>query len=67
VIYLTLAPLILGSTLCYGWLRESRNYMPVLPIMATMALGPLGALPGRKETASVQQAAELDALGTIDA
>jgi len=35
---LVLTPLLLLSNLCFGWLYESRNYMPLLPLLATAAL-----------------------------
>jgi hypothetical protein len=35
---LVLTPLVLLSNLCFGWLYESRNYMPLLPPLATAAL-----------------------------
>ncbi len=35
---LTLVPLLLLSNLCFGWMYESRNYMPLVPLLATMAL-----------------------------
>jgi hypothetical protein len=34
----TLTPLLLLSNLCFGWLYESRNYMPLVPLLATAAL-----------------------------
>ena len=34
----TLAPLLLLSNLCFGWLYESRNYVPLVPLLATAAL-----------------------------
>jgi hypothetical protein len=34
---LTLPPLLLLSNLCFGWLYESRNYMPLLPVLGTAA------------------------------
>ena len=37
-ICLTLTPLVLLSNLCFGWLYESRNYMPLLSPLATAAL-----------------------------
>jgi hypothetical protein len=42
----TLAPLLVASNLCFGWLYESRNYMPIVPLLATAVLS--GQLP-RKE------------------
>ena len=39
----TLTPLVLVCNLCFGWLYESRNYVPLLPLLTTMAL------PARKE------------------
>jgi hypothetical protein len=38
VLSLTLTPLLLASNLCFGWLYESRNYMPLVPVLATMAV-----------------------------
>jgi hypothetical protein len=35
---LTLVPLLLLSNLCFGWMYESRNYMPLVPLLATAAL-----------------------------
>jgi hypothetical protein len=34
----TLTPLLLLSNLCFGWMYESRNYMPLVPLLATAAL-----------------------------
>jgi hypothetical protein len=39
-LFVTLTPLLLASNLCFGWLYESRNYMPLVPLLATMALPP---------------------------
>lgn len=33
-----LVPLTLAVNLCFGWLYESRNYVPLLPLLVTMAL-----------------------------
>jgi hypothetical protein len=38
VMCLTLTPLLLASNLCFGWMYESRNYMPLLPLLGTAAL-----------------------------
>jgi hypothetical protein len=35
-ICLTLVPLVLLTNLCFGWMYESRNYMPLVPLLATM-------------------------------
>jgi hypothetical protein len=35
---LTVPPLLLASNLCFGWMYESRNYVPLLPLLATAAL-----------------------------
>jgi hypothetical protein len=35
---LTLVPLLLISNLCFGWMYESRNYVPLVPLLATAAL-----------------------------
>jgi hypothetical protein len=45
-LFLTLAPLLLASNLCFGWLYESRNYMPLVPVLATMALPVSAATAG---------------------
>jgi hypothetical protein len=37
-LFLSLPPLLLASNLCFGWMYESRNYVPLLPLLATMAL-----------------------------
>jgi hypothetical protein len=34
----TLTPLLFASSLCFSWLYESRNYLPLLPLLSTMAL-----------------------------
>jgi hypothetical protein len=34
----TLTPLLLLSNLCFGWMYESRNYLPLVPLLATAAL-----------------------------
>ncbi len=39
-LFLVVTPLLLVSNLCFGWLYESRNYMPLVPLLATMALMP---------------------------
>jgi hypothetical protein len=39
-----LTPLVLASSLCYGWLYESRNYVPLLPLLATLAVPTRGTL-----------------------
>ncbi len=38
VLFATLTPLLLLSNLCFGWLYESRNYVPLLPVLTTLAL-----------------------------
>ena len=37
---LTLTPLLLLSNLCFGWMYESRNYVPLVPLLATAAIPP---------------------------
>ncbi len=44
---LTLTLLLLLSNLCFGWLYESRNYMPLLPLLGTAALFGIAA-PDRR-------------------
>jgi hypothetical protein len=42
VMCLILTPLVLLSNLCFGWMYESRNYMPLLPLLATATLAAIG-------------------------
>jgi hypothetical protein len=42
VMFLTLTPLLLFANLCFGWMYEARNYMPLVPLLATLALPPSG-------------------------
>jgi hypothetical protein len=42
---LTLVPLLLWTNLEFGWMYESRNYMPLVPLLATAAL-PRGGREG---------------------
>jgi hypothetical protein len=35
-------PLLLLSNLCYGWMFESRNYVPLLPLLTTLAVPAAG-------------------------
>ena len=37
-LFLTVPPMVVLSSLCFSWLYESRNYVPLLPLLATMAL-----------------------------
>jgi hypothetical protein len=39
-LFLTLVPVLFASQLLYGWLYESRNYVPLLPVLTTLALAP---------------------------
>lgn len=39
-LFLTVVPLVLLSSACFSWLYESRNYMPLLPLLAALALTP---------------------------
>jgi hypothetical protein len=50
-IAVTLTPLVLLSNLCFGWMYESRNYMPLVPILATAALS---ALAGQQQHVVLQ-------------
>jgi hypothetical protein len=38
LLLLTLTPTLLLSNLCFSWMYESRNYMPLVPVHATAAL-----------------------------
>jgi hypothetical protein len=46
---IVLPPLVLFSNLCFGWMYESRNYMPLLPVLGTAALAGLVAPPYPEE------------------
>jgi hypothetical protein len=46
VLFLTQVPLVLLSCLCFSWLYESRNYIPLLPILTSLAQ------PGQKRLAA---------------
>jgi hypothetical protein len=46
VLFLTQVPLVLLSSLCFSWLYESRNYIPLLPILTSLAQ------PGQKGLAA---------------
>jgi hypothetical protein len=39
-LYLSLAPLIFLSSLCFSWMHEPRNFVPLLPIEAAIILAP---------------------------
>jgi hypothetical protein len=51
-IYVVLTPLLLFSNLGFGWMYESRNYVPLLPLQATMVLQ---TAVSRKPTADSRQ------------
>jgi hypothetical protein len=57
-LYVVLTPLLLFSNLCFGWMYESRNYVPLLPLQATMviqsAIGPRPSAPGRTLGADIR-------------
>jgi hypothetical protein len=46
--FLVLMPLLLASNLCFGWLYESRNYVPLLPLLTALAL-PANRNPDARE------------------
>jgi hypothetical protein len=53
-LFLTLVPLLFASQLLFGWLYESRNYVPLLPVLTTLALAPgSGANLGRVRNPSI--------------
>jgi len=71
-LFLTLTPLVLASSFCFSWLYESRNYVPLLPLLTTLALlptarraartsAPLG--PGEQSAPGPVQAAVVDGGG----
>jgi hypothetical protein len=46
-LFLTLVPPVFLSNLCFSWLHESRNYVPLLPLLVAMAWGPPAASGSR--------------------
>src|SRR5579883_556763 len=54
-LFLVVTPLLLLSNLCFGWLYESRNYMPLVPLLATLAL-PLAGRGAYRERPAFQTA-----------
>jgi hypothetical protein len=54
-VYVALAPLLVASNLCFGWLYESRNYLPLVPVQATLAVA--GFVPKRRPEEGEQGAA----------
>jgi hypothetical protein len=52
-LYLVLTPLLLFSNLCFGWMYESRNYVPLLPLQATMVLQGIASARRRCETPDI--------------
>jgi len=51
VMCVILTPLLLLSNLCFGWMYESRNYMPLVPLLGTAALFAI-ASPSRRPDAA---------------
>lgn len=45
VLFLVLTPLLLLSNLSFGWMYESRNYVPLLPVLTALALRPTKPKP----------------------
>jgi hypothetical protein len=37
---ISVAPLVLVSSLCFSWMREARNYMPLVTLLASAAIAP---------------------------
>jgi hypothetical protein len=48
-LYLVLTPLLLFSNLCFGWMYESRNYVPLLPLQAIMVLQGIACARSQRE------------------
>jgi hypothetical protein len=51
---LTVTPLLLLSNVCFGWLYESRNYMPLVALLAAMAFTPRSVMV-QSERAELQR------------
>jgi hypothetical protein len=39
-LFVVLTPLVLLTSVLFSWLYESRNYVPLLPLLCTLALAP---------------------------
>lgn len=49
-LFLVLTPLLVVSQLFFGWLYESRNFVPLLPVLTAIAVGSATAVSGPMET-----------------
>jgi hypothetical protein len=61
---IVLVPLMLGVNLCFGWLYESRNYVPLLPLLVTMALAGKAESGESERAESGERRAESQKRGT---
>ncbi len=61
----TLTPLLVLSNVCFGWLYESRNYMPLVPLLATAVL-PSGRKGGSAAAQGAPQPADQGWGGAVD-
>jgi hypothetical protein len=51
-LFLTLTPLVFLSSLAFSWLYESRNYVPLLPVLVALAQAPSRECGGQAPEAS---------------
>jgi hypothetical protein len=54
LLFLIVTPLLLLSNIAFGWMYESRNYVPLLPLLTTLAL------PARPKPATATRSALAD-------
>jgi hypothetical protein len=51
-LFLVFVPLLFASNLCFGWLYESRNYMPAIPLLVALAMGTQAPGAGNRSVAA---------------
>jgi hypothetical protein len=59
VLCLVLVPTVLLSSLCFSWLYESRNYLPLVPLLATAALRAYDLAPRNRQHLGSEPASSL--------
>jgi hypothetical protein len=47
VLFVTAVPLLLISNLCFGWMHEARNYLPLAPLLMALSVPPEFGRPGK--------------------
>jgi hypothetical protein len=59
-LFIVLVPSLLMVNLCFGWMYESRNYVPLLPLLAILALTPRTNGSSRAKSSSAVPAIAID-------